>query len=151
VAFAAALLAAQIVLWVWYARSAPLTPDGEAALSWWRALGEALLLQVYWALLRGVVALYTGDRAYIALAGLALAVWPWPFDPLRRQQLLGLRGYRVVQDVVAALCTAILVYSVDVLWLLILTHALGLWIGGRVVARLGAAGLASHAQPLPGS
>jgi hypothetical protein len=151
VAIASGLLAFQIVLWVWYARTAPLAPDGEAAHSWWGALGEALLFQVYWAFLRGVVALYTADPAHVALVGFALAVVPWLFDPWRRRQLTEARGYRVVQDVLAALCTAVLVFSADVLWLLIVAHALGLWVGGRVVARLGEPGRANDVQPLPGS
>lgn len=151
VAIAGGLLTLQIVLWVWYARTAPLTPESEASLSWWAALGEAFLLQIYWAFLRGVAALYTTDPAYVTLAGLVLAVLPWPFDPRRRSQLVQARGYRVVQDYLAALCTAVLVFSADVLWLLIVTHALGLWVGGRVVARLGAAGQATDVQPVPGS
>lgn len=150
VAIAAGLLAIQIVLWVWYARTAPITPDGDATLSWWGALGEALLLQVYWALLRGVAALYTADPVYVALAGFVLAVLPWLLDPWWLGQLTGARGYRVVQDVLAALCTAILVYSVDALWLLIVAHALGLWVGGRIVARLGQGERAPDVQPLPG-
>ena len=151
IAIAAGLLVLQIVLWVWYARTAPLAPDGEAALSWWGALGDALLFQFYWAFLRGVVALYTADPAYLALGGLALGTGAWLFDPWRRRQLLGPRGYRVVQDLLAALCTAVLVFSTDALWLLVLAHALGLWVGGRVVARLGEAGQAANVQPLPGS
>jgi hypothetical protein len=147
VAMAVGLLAFQIVLWVWYARTAPLVPDGEAALSWWAALGEAVLFQVYWAFLRGVVGLYTGDPAYLALTAFLLAVLPWVLDPWRRQQLATARGYRVVQDVLAALCTAVLVYSADVLWLLILVHALGTWIGGRIIARLGALRPAPASQP----
>ena len=151
VAIAGGLLAIQIALWVWYARTAPLTPEAEASLSWWAALGEAFLLQVYWAFLRGVAALYTTDPAYVTLAGFVLAVLPWPFDPRRRSQLMQARGYRVVQDYLAALCTAVLVFSADVLWLLIAAHALGLWVGGRVVARLGEAGQATDVQPITGS
>jgi len=144
VAIVGGLLALQIVLWVWYARTVPLTPEAEGSLSRWAALGEAFLLQVYWAFLRGVAALYTADPAYITLAGFGLAVLPWPFDPRRRSQLMQARGYRVVQDYLAALCTAVLVFSADVLWLLIAAHALGLWVGGRVVARLGEAGQATE-------
>ena len=151
VAIAGGLFALQIALWVWYARTALLAPDGQAALSWWAALGEALLAQVYWAFLRGVAALYTADPVYVATAGLALAVAPWLLDPWRQRQLTEARGYRVVQGYLAALCTAVLVTSVDVLWLLILTHALGLWVGGRVVARLGEGGRATDVRPLPGS
>jgi hypothetical protein len=150
VAVASGLLVLQIVLWVWYARTAPLAPEAEASLSWWAALGEASMFQVYWALLRGVAALYTTDPLYVTLAGFVLAVLPWPMDPWRRRQLMQARGYRVVQDYLAALCTAVLVFSADVLWLLIAAHALGLWVGGRVVARLGEAGRATDMQPKAG-
>lgn len=141
------LLALQIGLWVWYARTAPVSPDASATLSWWAALGEAFVAQFYWAFLRGVAALYTAERVYVALAGFALALLPWPFDPWRRKELATPRGYRVVQDYIAVLCTAVLVLSADVLWLLVLAHALWLWVGGRVVARLGAHGRATTTGP----
>jgi hypothetical protein len=142
------LLALQIGLWVWYARTAPVTPDAGAALSWWAALGEAFAAQLYWAFLRGVAALYTSEQVYVALAGFALAVLPWPFDPGRRGELATARGYRVVQDYLAVLCTAVLILSADALWLLIAAHALWLWIGGRVVVRLGTEEQPTGAEPL---
>jgi hypothetical protein len=145
VAIGVGLLALQIGLWVWYARTALVAPDAEGALSWWAALGEAFVFQLYWAYLRGVAALYTEEQVYVALAGFALAVLPWPFDPGRRSELATTRGYRIVQDYLAVLCTAVLVVSADVLWLLIVAHALWLWVGGRVVARLGAPRPASGA------
>jgi hypothetical protein len=142
------LLVVQIGLWVWYARTAPVAPDAGAAASWWAALGEAFEVQFYWAFLRGVAGLYAVDGVYVALAAFALAVFPWPFDPWRRAELMTARGYRIVQDYIVVLCTAVLVLSADVLWLLIVAHALWLWIGGRVVARLGAAERATRAEPL---
>jgi len=142
------LLALQIGLWVWYARTAPVSPDASAALSWWAALGEAFVVQLYWAFLRGVAGLYTAEGVYVALAGFALAVLAWPFDPWRRDELATPRGYRVVQDYIVVLCTAVLVLSADILWLLIVAQALWLWVGGRVVARLGAPERATRAEPL---
>ncbi|MFL7809879.1 MAG: hypothetical protein AB8I80_14685 [Anaerolineae bacterium] len=148
VAVVIVLLALQIGLWVWYARTAPVPPDASAALSWWAALGEAFVVQLYWAFLRGIAGLYPAEGVYVALAGFALAVLPWPFDPWRRNELATTRGYRVVQDYIVVLCTAVLVLSADVLWLLILAHALWLWVGGRVVARLGALDRATRGEPV---
>jgi hypothetical protein len=134
-ALAAVALGLLIVLWVWYARTLPGTRMAAGALSWWGALGDAASAQILWAFYRGVAALYTSERLPIVLISLILTAAPWFTDLRRRNDLLHGRGHLVVQDWVCALFTAVLSLSVDVLWLLILAHALWLWVGERALAR----------------
>ncbi len=134
-------------LWVWYARAAPVSNEDLVPVSWWVALREALLYQVYWAFYRGVIALWTGDRVHIAFASLGLVALSWVFSPQRRHDLFTAQGYLVVQDWACALFTSLLSLSVSTLWLLLLSHTLWLLIGSRVLTRFRAIAVQSAAHP----
>jgi hypothetical protein len=123
-------------VWVWYARTVTRGQSGLANVPWWVALREASYLQAMWAFYRGVVSAWDADRMQVALISLALVTAAWLLDPQRRHDLFAPRGYLVVLEWVCALFTAAISTVLPVLWVLILMHALWIWVSGRLLMRL---------------
>jgi hypothetical protein len=140
----AGALLVQIGVWIWYGRTLSSMPV-DVPLCWWRAVWEGVLLQVQWAFYRGVVSQFTMDSNYVALSTLLLIVVPWLLDPRRRHDLYTPRGYRVIQDWMCALLGSLIAVRFEMVWPLVLSHALWLWAGGRVLARFGRKGTRSEA------
>jgi hypothetical protein len=129
-------LAVQVAIWIWYVHTVPGSPI-DALPSWWSALWEAGLLQVHWAFYRGVVSMFAEGRTILVLATLSLIVLPRLFDPRRYNALYVPGGYQVAQDWMCALLGTVIAVRLEMLWALVLAHALWLWAGGRIMARLG--------------
>jgi len=131
-----------VVVWVWYVRTAfafqrPCPDWSSPAVAWWETLREAVFFQAFWALYRGVVTMWTTDRLHAAFVSLALITVSWVLSPQRRHQLRDeSRAYLVVQDWMFALFTAFASLTVQSLWLLVLLHALWMWVSGRILDHL---------------
>jgi hypothetical protein len=133
-----------VIVWVWYARAVPSALEASVQMPWWTALWEAVLMQLHWAFYRGFLIALIPDRTTASFASLALVALCWLSSPQRRHDLFTLRGYLVVQDWMCALLTAFLALTTQALWLLVLMHALWLWVGGRVLAHF----LRASANPI---
>jgi hypothetical protein len=152
VAIGSVTLGLLLAVWAWYARMVlePFGPREGAilhAVPFWVALREALYLQLLWALYRGVANLLTDDRLWAAFISLALISLPWILDPRRRRDLLGARGYLVVQAWLFALATAFLSITIQALWFLVAMHTLWIWFSGQALAHFSGATAYRSASP----
>jgi len=124
-----------LVLEIWYLRTTPSPVNTFPSVPWWKALREAVFLQVNWALYRLFASTLTAEPRYAAFITIVLVSFSWLLNPQRRHDLFTCRGYAVVQDWMFVLLTVLFAPKIVSLWLLMLMHGAWLWTSNRVWRR----------------